>query len=435
MKRFAVLLALLASASGANAQSVQQSGKVTPEHVPVWATNGVIKDGGTAANPLATSFGVVGGQNCANSAPITSPYNALCFQALPTGGVISLNNFGGAMGGLSFKINGTSYQFPYTVGGIVGPVSTTVGHLATWNNITGSLLADGQALSQAVTGNWTFNPTSGDALTINPLSGTAGKGFNITQTGANTGAASAPVHYNSIVVTDGSAVNSGSLESTPLYIEHILSSASEGQKYGLFVTSFHQQATSGMGDQIAGTLFTQSSASAGGTNTGGGAFGTVIGGNSIADLEIGGTNYYIVAAHEFDAVIATGASAANRLGVHIAGAGNLKGATLDAAVSITSSGTSWNSVINLNGLSGGAPLSTVASIINGDGTNRTITNGINLPEYTITGNIFNFANFQVTGAGAVNAVGVYSQNGTAGVNCSGAPSGSFASSGGIVTHC
>lgn len=38
-------------------------------------------------------------------------------------------------------------------------------------------------------------------------------------------------------------------------------------------------------------------------------------------------------------------------------------------------------------------------------------------------------------AGSVNISGVYQVNGTAGVTCSGAPTGSFASVGGVVTHC
>jgi hypothetical protein len=39
------------------------------------------------------------------------------------------------------------------------------------------------------------------------------------------------------------------------------------------------------------------------------------------------------------------------------------------------------------------------------------------------------------GYGTINANGAYYANGTAGVGCSGAPSASFASVNGIVTHC
>lgn len=141
-----ILTFLLCLTAAAMAQSVQQSGSVTPGHAAVWLTNGVIQDAGTAASGKFTSLGTTGqGPTiCANSAPISQPYVALCLAAnTNSAAILSLQNYGGASAQpLEFNINGTVYNFPYTVGGIVGPGSSTVGDAACWNNSSGSLLKD-----------------------------------------------------------------------------------------------------------------------------------------------------------------------------------------------------------------------------------------------------------------------------------------------------
>ncbi len=126
----APLLIFLAAITAVYGQSVQQSGAVTIDHVPVWLAPGVIGDGGSAASGVATSFGVTnnGGPGiCVNSAPITGPYNQLCLAASTAANAqISLQNFGGATAqGLNLSINGTLLTFPSTPGStfatITGP--------------------------------------------------------------------------------------------------------------------------------------------------------------------------------------------------------------------------------------------------------------------------------------------------------------------------
>ena len=51
VKWFALAAFLLVMGS-AKAQSVQQSGTVTPNHIPLWVTDGVIKDGGLGPTEL-----------------------------------------------------------------------------------------------------------------------------------------------------------------------------------------------------------------------------------------------------------------------------------------------------------------------------------------------------------------------------------------------
>lgn len=131
-----ILAILLALGGTAQAQSVTQSGSVTPGHAARWVTNGVIGDAGTAANGVLTSIGTTGSGPtiCANSGPITGAYNQICLGTTQTGGgTISLNNYNGATGGLSLTVNGVSQgfpviQLPVTVNDLVC-VATTGGNL------------------------------------------------------------------------------------------------------------------------------------------------------------------------------------------------------------------------------------------------------------------------------------------------------------------
>lgn len=127
MRKFIFALLLLGLTSPAHAQSVQQSGTVTPGHAAQWVTNGVVKDGGTAANGSLTSLGVTnnGTGICQNSAATTAAgYQQICLGTTTSGGgVISVQNFGTATAqGLTFNINGTPVTVP--TGGDVFPTLT-----------------------------------------------------------------------------------------------------------------------------------------------------------------------------------------------------------------------------------------------------------------------------------------------------------------------
>ena len=186
MKKLLPLLLILAAE--AHAQSVQQSGSVTPNHVPVWTTNGVIQDGGTASSGLATSFGVTnaGGPGiCVNSAPITGPYNALCLSASTSGaGQITLQNYGGAVAqNLQLVINGTAITIP-TGGGSAIPTIITplVVNDAICASTTGGVLKDcGVTMGPGT--QWGVQYYSTAATTASTGAGTNGQVF-LGQTGA-----------------------------------------------------------------------------------------------------------------------------------------------------------------------------------------------------------------------------------------------------------
>lgn len=97
-----VLLGMLVCVSPLSAQSIQQSGNVTPTHFGSWTTNGVMQDAGTAAQPAASTGGVSPGPWCVNSGPVTGSYQAFCMNVTSTGGILSVQNLGGASpGGIS----------------------------------------------------------------------------------------------------------------------------------------------------------------------------------------------------------------------------------------------------------------------------------------------------------------------------------------------
>ncbi len=101
---------LLALTVPAKAQSVQQSGSVTPNHIPLWVTDGVIKDGGLGPTELVNGnfieyLDTVGHHRVTGSTPVltscgTSPSiigtdisgEVTMGTATPTGCVITFAN-------------------------------------------------------------------------------------------------------------------------------------------------------------------------------------------------------------------------------------------------------------------------------------------------------------------------------------------------------
>lgn len=167
---------LVASAASAFGQStVRQGGAYTSGHVPMYiqgggtGSNPTIQDSGAASGATTPGVGVselqitargtgsapfaaqgtgpLGTTFCQYDGPITSAagYHYLCMSANSQGGGLLAYGKGGAASALplSFNINGTTYQFPFTIGGIVGPGTTVIGHQALWANTVGTLLSDG----------------------------------------------------------------------------------------------------------------------------------------------------------------------------------------------------------------------------------------------------------------------------------------------------
>jgi hypothetical protein len=124
------LLLLVASLSSAPAQ-IQQSGTITPGHVPVWIAPGILGDGGPATAGNLSNVGITANDGlpfCINTGPTSGAYDELCLS-VGLGGVgqLSLQNFNGAVA-IPFQllINGTPYSFT-SGGGLVTSVTAGTG--------------------------------------------------------------------------------------------------------------------------------------------------------------------------------------------------------------------------------------------------------------------------------------------------------------------
>jgi hypothetical protein len=172
MKYLALLFLLLASPAFAQ---VQQSGNVTPGHAASWTTNGVIQDGGTAAQGFLTSLGVIasGPGICQNSAAVSGPYNQICLSVTSSGGQLSLNNYNGATGGLTLAVNGATINSI----GAISPI--TVNAPTCFNDTNGNI----KTCQLAATTLWA-NPTGSSAVpqgvTLGSTLGFSGTTLNAT---------------------------------------------------------------------------------------------------------------------------------------------------------------------------------------------------------------------------------------------------------------
>lgn len=411
MKRLAALIFWFALVYSAHAQSVQQSGTVTPTHLGAWTTSGVLQDAGTAAQPFASTGGVSPGPWCVNSGPVTGPYQAFCLNAnTSTGGVLSIQNFGGASaGGISFNINGTPTTFPTVI------TPTTNGDVACFNNTTGTLIDCGSppistlSHTHILVGNGsniaidfgalaTFS--DGGTLSLNPTTPGANvnnQGFFVTQTGPPS-FATGPLIFNGALITNTASVT---LPAT------LTNGQSNNQVHGLEI-ELHDSAASTItsvisahyvaigttgGDKIA----LHSNAYTNQTSTG----GYLLGGDFVAAVDTGSSGSTLVSTQHECPLYGTG-SAVNRYCIEITNSHNGVGeaSTIDAALVIDNNGTVGGAFIK--GIEFGSPNDAAVPIAaSGDAVyfhnnhSATITNFVNATNLTVTGDIFLFPNFTV----------------------------------------
>jgi hypothetical protein len=188
LKKLLILALVLLGIEPALAQSVQQSGVVTRNHIPYWVTSGAIGDAGTSADSPISSIGVTnnGGQGfCVNSARISSPgYVALCLGSSTTSpATISLQNFGTASAqNLQFVINGTTYPFPGALAGI------TINSTAVTGGSSGNCLTiAGATVGQSPCPNINAPTTGSGSIVFNTAPTLAGTiAGNLTWSGTQT---------------------------------------------------------------------------------------------------------------------------------------------------------------------------------------------------------------------------------------------------------
>lgn len=164
---FLTLLVALIPTQGWSQATVLQGGAWSTGTAPMYSGSGgsqpIVQNSGSAGsgtglkelNITARGTGTApyngqgsgpdGTVGCFYDGPVTGPNHYLCLNAQAGGG--GLISYGAQNGAstqqLNFKVNGTTFQFPFSSGFVVGPGTSVVGHLATWANTTGTLLADG----------------------------------------------------------------------------------------------------------------------------------------------------------------------------------------------------------------------------------------------------------------------------------------------------
>ena len=133
------------------------------------------------------------------------------------------------------------------------------------------------------------------------------------------------------------------------------------------------------------------------------ASGSITGVNGIAVLDGTATDFYNIQGAEFDIAIATGASSFRKEGVLIAQLSNdaVHGASEGGLVIANQPGAlGWNIGIEIGNTVGGA-LATTGSVLACGGNCGTITNGIDLSAFTISGLAYKSPGFSVAGNGVV----------------------------------
>ena len=169
--------------------TVQQGGIVTPGHVSIWATDGVIQDGGTATEPAVNSLGLYGNggtplaiTNSATPWPFTGTYTTLGLGV--SSNAAYLNVYGTPGLPLQFLVN-SILQMQVSATGVTIPTLVLTTPLTLANGGTGvsTIPANGQLLIGNGSGYTVANLTAG--LNVG-ISNTAG-GITISSSVGPTG--------------------------------------------------------------------------------------------------------------------------------------------------------------------------------------------------------------------------------------------------------
>lgn len=207
----AALLLCLGSAGAWAQGSLLQSGPPVNGHAPVYVGSGlqaILGDSGTAAGgvqglgfselllqargtgtaPFASQgHGPLGTNWCDYDGPTTTtPYHYLCFSANAQGGALITTGAGNGATAqpLIFNINGTNYDFPVALSGVVGPATSVVNDVACWNNTNGTLLKDCGVALGTVTSVGLTMPT-GFTVTGSPITGAGTFAVSFSSESAN----------------------------------------------------------------------------------------------------------------------------------------------------------------------------------------------------------------------------------------------------------
>lgn len=454
MKRiFASLLLTLISlpALAQSGASVKQSGNVTPGQVPWWITSGVIGGGVSSADSPVTSFGVTnnGGNGiCANSDRITAAgRNTICLGTTTNGNsVINVQNYGTATpGNLVFNVNGTPQTFPVVSGSVLDsdvpcftgttgalrdcksgvalfPNTTNINIPTPYNYNSGAVqVAGGLSVAKSIQSlGTTF---IGDGTVAAGFSGQVGIGLNGASSGSACGvyidADNAGVQTWTLG-NKSAVLNGGGCDPTPTW-------KSNSSRGWLFWSNDRGVQAYKFTDTTATSTFTLYQPGSG-TGAGTAVVGQVTSGNSTWAL--GDASNILGGAYDATTTLYSGSGVANIY----------SGPLASAALRVSGPATGATATLWGPGSGTGAGTAVVGQTVGGNGI-WGLGHASNLlgGSYDPTFLFFSLTNayrFSGLTAGVMQS----SANGTVsvtagGVTCSGAPTGSFAVTNGVVTHC
>lgn len=273
-----------------------------------------------------------------------------------------------------------------------------------------------QGTPQPGTGSQIIN-AGGGTLSLSPASGTTNQAILITQTGPAANSASGPISYNDLEVSiqsgstaTGSAGGTGNSNVSALRVNaYVGSTAMFGNWTGAIFGHIREVNFSGGGHAgdvtgVSGYAYSNS----------GGSQGILNGVNSGAFVDTG-SGRSVVESFEADVGVTSGVAVTYRVGVGIwSFFGTQQGSTLDAAIAVTAlnapagggtgpnvTGAPFGTIMALSkGLAGSDPVNTSTNFFSSD-TAYTIANWANLGNITVSGNILNFVNAQLSGAGVL----------------------------------
>lgn len=402
----------------ASAQQMLQTGRTVPGRALKSVTQNVAGDAGPAnGGPPGTGLTELnitstlnnGQPFCINDAPITASggYHQLCMGANSGGGgLMSYNAFGGAAPlPLQFNLNGTTYQFPFALSGILGPATSTIGHPAVWSNGVGTLL------------NMPDQMQLTPVIAVIPGDSPANSAFwvNATRSGVATGPNDNALMHLQQVDSMTDMVTSRGIDT--IFIDHAFGGG-EGSRSAIFASLHNTGPTAGGsvsdGHQFYTAIFGNNQV----TSTDGGTpsqpRGDFFGLSSQVALEPAATNIHGAIGAEFDVGAMAGSSLAEKMILQLVLFDNdaVHGTNVDAGIVIV--GGQPTSTLNHGidfgkpGTTNSYPFNVKSNIIVGNGNNDSgaqASNGIDFHNISFTGCAFTSKGFCV----ADGIFGIYAQ--------------------------
>lgn len=271
-----------------------------------------------------------------------------------------------------------------------------------------------RTFSPTMTGNWTFSPTAGDALTINSVAASNSRGYNITMSGPSTATPqSGPIALNLVTVSSYNAGNNAGSEFADGGAWNTLVAASRVNfslgganltneaPYIAFIG--HTRLTTASANIAAGADF---------EGVTGVVYSNVLAPNANMEGIVGagiadGSTINTLVGGFFEVDLINNPTVGSRRGVNIANQGTGTATGIDTAILVGSSNVlgSFKTFVTFNTAGGTvAPLQTTANLFQSDAA-MTIAGVISGANWTVTGNVITLPKIIMQGSNGWTNIG------------------------------